>query len=89
MRLGQGRRLLALWRVGAVMLLRGKGARHAYQTCRSFGLGVLHSLWRATRYAVTGRTGKYRIQWRPSSKTPNVGNEPTHTARDHFPESRK
>lgn len=47
-----------------MMILRGKGTQHAYQTCRSFGLGVLHSLWRALRYAATGKTGKYRIHWR-------------------------
>lgn len=52
MRLGQGGWLLALWE--PVMLLRGKGARHAYQTCRSFGLGVLHSLWRAWLMANSG-----------------------------------
>ena len=27
--------------------------------------------------------------WGHAYKTPNVGNEPTHTARDHFPGSRK
>jgi hypothetical protein len=50
--------------MGLNMILRGEGAAHAYKTCRGFGLGVWHSLWRAARFAVTGRTGKYRIKWR-------------------------
>jgi hypothetical protein len=45
------------------MLIRGNGALHAYTTCRSLRLGILHSLYRAARYALTGRTGKYRIHW--------------------------
>lgn len=48
-----------------MLRLRGTGARHAYTTCRSLGCGVLHSLWRAARYAMTGRTGRYAIRWRP------------------------
>lgn len=43
---------------------RFNGALRAYQTCRSFGLGMPHSLWRALRYAAAGKTGRYRIHWR-------------------------
>lgn len=47
------------------MLIRGNGARHAYDTCRSFGLGRAAALYRAVRYLLTGRTGRYLISWRP------------------------
>ena len=56
------------------MILRGKGAQHAYATCRSLGLCRVHSFWRAIRYAATGSTGKYIIKWQQkSSSTEAVG----------------
>ena len=39
------------------------GARHAYAICRSLGLGRVAALYRAARYLLTGRTGKYRAPW--------------------------
>ena len=50
-----------------MMTIRGTDAVHAYKVCRSFHLGRLQSLWRAVRYFVTGRTGKYGIRWRPKA----------------------
>lgn len=48
-----------------MMLIRCNGAQHAYDTCRSFGLGRFAALYRAVRYLLTGRTGRYVIFWRP------------------------
>lgn len=45
------------------MQIRAKGVTSAWKTCRSFGLGWWHSLYRSARFLVTGRTGKYRIKW--------------------------
>ena len=56
------------------MILRGKGAWNSYAICRSFGLGRVHSFWRAIRYAATGSTGKYIINWQQKSRsTESVG----------------
>jgi hypothetical protein len=53
-----------------LILIRAKGAKNAFRMCRLFGVGLMQSLWRAFRYAVTGRTGKYKIRWRPESVAP-------------------
>lgn len=58
------------------MLIRGHNAAHAYKVCRSLNLGKLHSLYRAARYLLTGRTGKYKINWgRRLTATPTTKEE--------------
>jgi hypothetical protein len=61
---------------------------------------VGYSFWDGKRWSAQFRTlgiaarnwvvvGMYRKEWRGLAMPPNVGNEPTHTASDHFPEGRK
>ena len=50
-----------------MITLRGRGAANAYTVCRGFGLGRMHSLLRAALYLAIGRTGRYRIHWRPKA----------------------
>ena len=40
---------------------RIKGSVRAYKHARGFDLGVLHSFFRAARYATTGSVGRYRL----------------------------
>jgi hypothetical protein len=58
------------------LLSVGTNGAHNYAVCPLRVLAWIHSGAKGGRLVDEG-------------KTPNVGNEPTHTARDHFPESRK
>lgn len=46
-------------------MIRIMGTLRAWGFARSFGVGRAHALWLATRYLVTGRTGRYRIRPQP------------------------
>lgn len=40
---------------------RIRGAINSYRFARGFRVGVVQALYRAARYLVTGRTGKFRL----------------------------
>jgi hypothetical protein len=45
------------------MLIGSRSLANTYRICRSLGAGRLHSLYRVMRYLLTGRSGKFRVNY--------------------------